>query len=66
MMDKIKSHFVLLLCYDKIEPELEVQKMLKVVIFLCYVSILFRRGVLCLSCQFWGRNWHLHYSNGAE
>lgn len=26
MMDKIKSHFVLLLCYDKIEPEIEAQK----------------------------------------
>lgn len=26
MMDKIKSHFVLLLCYDKIEPEVEVKK----------------------------------------
>lgn len=41
MMDKIKSHFVFLLCYDKIEPEIEAQKkgkggvggMLKTVIF---------------------------------
>lgn len=40
MMDKIKSHFVLLLCYDKIEPQIESQKkgvggggMLKTVIF---------------------------------
>lgn len=39
MMDKIKSHFVLLLCYDKIEPEMEAEKrgwvggMLKTVIF---------------------------------
>lgn len=41
-MDKIKSHFFLLLCYDKIEPELEAWKgkkkkkareMLKTVIF---------------------------------
>lgn len=27
MMDKFKSHFVLLLCYDKIEPEIEAQEM---------------------------------------
>lgn len=71
MMDKIKSHFVHLLCYDKIEPEVEALTKKSVRnaenSYFCLVSIyLISLGHIVFFLPILGKNWHLYYSNGAE
>lgn len=75
MMDKIKSHFVFLLCYDKIEPEVEAQKggvggegkNAENSYFRLVSIYLYFTGVHCVcAAKSWGKIGISNYSNSAE